>query len=356
MKKQTAERVTVGLYLAFLLCMCLGTFLIPKGDFSQTEKRYLAKFPEPSWSSISSGEWGEQLETWMADHIPGRSFFVGLDAYKALLLGQQEAADIRLHDGRLVEAPVTVKETSLEKNLQIIRNFADQVEAPVTLALVPSAGWAAGLDGWQDDTILGEIYSRAGVNTLDLTELYRGRPELFYRTDHHWTSEGAALGYQAIARYFGLTPTENFQIERIPNCFQGSTYSRSALWLTKPEDLELWHGSEAITVTNSDSQEPHSVFYRDRLNEADKYTVFLDGNHATVTLHNPEKSGKLLVIRDSYSNCLGPFLAESWGEVELIDLRYFRFPVSAIAEDADQILILYSIGNFLTDANIVLLR
>lgn len=356
MKKQTAERLTVGIFLAFLLCMCAGTFLIPKGDFSETEKRYLAKFPKPSWGAISSGEWGEQLETWMADHIPGRSFFVGLDAYKELLLGQQEAKDIRLRDGRLVEAPVTVKEASLAKNLETIQSFAEKVTPPVTLALVPSAGWAAGLDGWQDDAILTELYADANINTLSLTEIYRNRPELFYRTDHHWTSEGAFLGYQAIAEYYGREPAQDFTVERIPGCFRGSTYSRSALWLTEPEDLELWHGSEAITVTNSEVQEPHGVFYRDRLNEADKYTVFLDGNHASVTLRNTEKTGKLLVIRDSYSNCLGPFLAESWGEVELIDLRYYRMPVSAIAEDADEILILYSIGNFLTDANIVLLR
>ena len=100
------------------------------------------------------------------------------------------------------------------------------------------------------------------------------------------------------------------------------------------------------------------VFYWERLEEADKYTVFLDGNHSLVRIHNPAAEGKLLVIRDSFSNCLGCFLAESYGEVVLVDLRYYKQPVSELAdlEQFDSILVCYSIGNFLTDANILWLR
>jgi hypothetical protein len=151
---------------------------------------------------------------------------------------------------------------------------------------------------------------------------------------------------------------EDFTKE-VASGFLGSTYSRSALWLTKGENLELWYGSDSLTVTNGESEETHSgVFYRERLEEADKYTVYLDGNHSIVRIQNPEQSGKLLVIRDSYSNCLGPFLAESYGEVVLVDLRYYKQPISQLIaqEGFDDVLVCYSIGNFMTDANIILLR
>ncbi len=65
------------------------------------------------------------------------------------------------------------------------------------------------------------------------------------------------------------------------------------------------------------------------------------------------------MIRDSYSNSLGCFLAESYGEVVLVDLRYFKSQaVSALAaqEGFDDILVCYSIGNFLTDTNLVWLK
>ena len=141
--------------------------------------------------------------------------------------------------------------------------------------------------------------------------------------------------------------------------FQGSTYSRSALWLTQPETIELWHGSDQLTVTNGETEGTHQgIFYMERLEEADKYTVFLDGNHSIVRVHNPEKEGKLLVIRDSYSNCLGGFLAESYGEVVLVDLRYYRSPVSQLVleEGFDNVLVCYCCSNFLTDTNLMLLR
>ena len=50
---------------------------------------------------------------------------------------------------------------------------------------------------------------------------------------------------------------------------------------------------------------------------------------------------------------LGGFLAESYGEVVLVDLRYWKTPVSElVAEGFDDVLVCYSLYNFLTDVNI----
>ena len=118
-------------------------------------------------------------------------------------------------------------------------------------------------------------------------------------------------------------------------------------------------GAHVLAVTNGESDEVHQgIFYPERLEEADKYTVFLDGNHSIVRIQNPGQQGKLLVIRDSYSNCLGGFLAESYAEVVLIDLRYYRQAVSEFVkqEGFDNILVCYNCSNFLTDTNLMLLR
>lgn len=358
--KNTIEKITIYLFAAFLFLMALGMLLLPKSDFSTSEKRYLAKFPAPKWSDISSGQWGEDLEGYMADHLPGRNFFVGLNAYKDLLLGQQVSKDVHKAGDRLVEAPAACDDAVIAKNMKALNTFAQNIGQEVTMTLVPSAGWALGRDGYQDAEIIRRAFETAGenVNPVDISAAFAGKPELFYKTDHHWTSAGAHAGYSTLMNALGREAKQDFEIERLPGCFQGSTYSRSALWFTPAEDLELWHGSD-ITVTNAETEGSHAgVFYRERLEEADKYTVFLDGNHSLVRLVNPEKTGKLLVIRDSYSNCLGCFLAESYGEVVLVDLRYYKQPVSLLtAEEAfDDILFCYSIGNFMTDNNIVWLR
>ena len=63
---------------------------------------------------------------------------------------------------------------------------------------------------------------------------------------------------------------------------------------------------------------------------------------------------KVLVIRDSYSDSLAPFLAEEFQEVHLFDLRYNNVSLKKYAADheIDQVLVLYSANNFNTDKNL----
>ena len=363
MKPKKSDLLTIALFCGFLTAMAALYLILPKTEFSQLEKRYLASAPKADWDDIASGDWGEDVESYLADHIPFRDFFVGLNAYFDLYTGRQAGKDIQVLGDALVEAPVEIDTTAAQRKMNVINGFAETVGQTVDFAIVPSAGWAhAGQSGeYFDDAIIRGIYAMTSENirTVDMLSVFENHPELYYRTDHHWTSEGAYEGYKTYMTEIGreYRKKSDFSIEIIED-FQGSTYSRSALWLTPGESLELWLGSENLTVTNAETEGIHEgTFYRNRLEEADKYTVFLDGNHSLVRIQNPEKTGKILVIRDSYSNCLGAFLAESYGEVVLVDLRYYASPVSELAaEGFDNILVLYSIGNFMTDTNIPRLR
>ena len=349
------------LFCGFLITMAAG-YLLPKKSFSEMEKRYLAEAPAFSGKNLFSGQWGREAEDYLTDHVPGRNLLVGINAYMELLAGRQHLKDVWLAEGKLVEAPVAPDEQAIARNMKAINSLSETLRQKVYLMVVPSAGWAAGVEGYSDEASLQAIYDAAGeeVFPVCVEEIYRGKPELYYNTDHHWTSRGAYLGYGAFAEAAGreIRAEEDFTVTTARN-FQGSTYSRSALWLTPGETIELWQGSGDLTVTNGETEGVHAgIFYRERLEQADKYTVFLDGNHSIVRVRNPEKQGKLLVVRDSYSNCLGGFLAESYGEVVLVDLRYYRQPVSELVkqEGFDDILVCYSCANFLTDTNLMLLR
>ena len=360
MHNKKSDFLTVVLFCSFLCAMLLMYLLIPKKDYSEAEKRYLADTPDMNWADVASGDWGNDAETYMADHIPGRDFFVGLNAYFDLFTGRQVGKDIWLEDDRLVESPVKMNEAVIAKNMKAVNAFAETIGQQVDLMIVPSAGWSMGLEEYNDTAIIDSIYSSATVNAVDVRPVFQGKPFLYFRTDHHWNSEGAHSAYEAymteVDRDFKAA--DAFKKDTF-GTFQGSTYSRSALWLTPGEDLELWQSETPLTVTNGETKTEHEgVFYWERLEEADKYTVFLDGNHSIVRISNPNAEGKLLVIRDSYSNSLGCFLAESYGEVVLIDLRYYKQAVSALVaqEGFDDILVCYSIGNFLTDTNLIILR
>lgn len=360
MKKR--ELATLILFLGFLFSMTLGYLFLPKTEFSQTEKRYLQEAPDLNWKDLASGDWGQEAESYMADHIPGRDFFVGLNAYFELFTGRQVDKDVWLRGGKLLEAPLQKNESAIRGNMKVINQFAANIDRDVDLMLIPSAGWAAGEPEYQDESIIAEIYDLADAGTIPfaIETLFAGKPELYFDTDHHWTSAGAYTAYQHYMQAKNRTyRTEEAFEKTVHPDFRGSTYSRSALWLTPGEDLEIWQGSDMLTVTNGESEELHAgVHYWNRLEESDKYTVFLDGNHSIVRVRNPEAEGKILVIRDSYSNSLGCFLAESYEEVVLVDLRYYRQPVSELVkqENFDDVLVCYSLNQFLTDTNLVWLR
>ena len=374
MKIKVKDIVLCVLFCGFLASMFAMFLLLPEQSFSEKEKRYLKTAPELTADTLLSGSYGEDVESYLADHIPGRDLFVGISAYYDLLSNRQVTKDVYLAaSDRIVEAPVVWNTAQAEKNMNAINAFAEAAGRPVDLMIVPSAGFVMrdtiiGLaDPYTDDTQIAQLYAMAeeGVKTRDITALFAQHPArqaLYYRTDHHWTSMGAHTAYRSYMEMLGrsYTPKEDFGIEYYGG-FLGSTYSRSGLWLTDSENVELWRSDTVLTVTNSETEDLHQgVFYEQRLEELDKYTVYLDGNHSLVRIKNPQKtgSGKLLVIRDSYANCLGTFLAESYEAVVLVDLRYYKKPVTELLaeEDFTDVLICYSLGNFMTDSNVIWLR
>lgn len=112
-----------------------------------------------------------------------------------------------------------------------------------------------------------------------------------------------------------------------------------------------------VTVTGYPEGLPieSSLYHPEKLEVKDKYAYFLGGNQPLCVIQNPDApDGKLLVIRDSYSDSLAPFLAEQFQEVHLFDLRYNNMSVQQYVADngIDQVLVLYSVANFSTDMNL----
>ena len=153
----------------------------------------------------------------------------------------------------------------------------------------------------------------------------------------------------------------NFAPETASDAFIGTLYSQSGIhWLT-PDTMEFWVPSEGMTVTSwrSGTPEPGSLYDRSYLEQKDKYSAFLGGNQPLCVIRNENISdgGKLLLIRDSYADSLAPFLAQRFSEVHLLDLRYYRASAAQYAEEngIDDICVLYSVQNFISDRNLVLL-
>ena len=107
-----------------------------------------------------------------------------------------------------------------------------------------------------------------------------------------------------------------------------------------------------------DRPEEGSLYVDRYLNEKDKYSYFLGGNQSLCVIETEHTDApKVLVIRDSYSDSLAPFLTQRFSEIHLFDPRYNLTSVKdyVAQNDIDQVVVLYSFQNFTTDQNLFVL-
>lgn len=363
--------ISAVVFIAFLVGVAAMFVLLPKEAVSTHEKRVLATFPELELKTIADGSYGRRLETYLSDHFPFRQFWVGIHSYTQLLAGGNGLSGIyQAGDGRLIAAPDAFNEEQAIRNISRFRQFAEQTGLPAAILPVPSAGFVMedllpeNHQQYWDERLFEVLAEQAGdLKIIDLRERFLSmeeRLELYYRTDHHLTSAGSFAMYEAVCQAMDLE-SKAFSLKETVDGFYGTGYSRSGLWLTEPDRVELWTadapGDYTVTVYEGAKEETFdSLYFRAHLDAADKYPVFLDGNHSLVTIENAacQNGRRLLLIKDSYAHCFATFAAENYEQICMVDLRYYRGDVKALKEEmgSTEILYLYGVENLASSTDI----
>ncbi|MCI6569455.1 MAG: DHHW family protein [Dysosmobacter sp.] len=372
------SRLVAAVFCLFLGGMLVWSLLLPDRDRSEAENRTLAQWPAFSWASLRDGSYTEAVEEYFSDQFPLRDQWTGLKARAEQIIGKREFHGVYLCDdplfnsGTLISRVDTPDAELVEKNLGYVTALTDKTDVPAYLGLIPSAAeiWQdrlpAGAESWDQAAFL-ERAAETGVPVVDFRSILSAHADeyIFYRTDHHWTSRGAYYGYaavmEALGRGDGTLPITHFGVETVSGDFNGTLYSQSGVHWMEPDYMQFWVPEEGLTVTSWRSGAPETAALYDRtyLDQKDKYSAFLGGNQPLCVIRNEAlpDGGKLLLVRDSYSDSLAPFLSQSFSEVHLLDLRYYRASVAQYAaeNDIDGILVLYSVPNFVTDRNLAFL-
>ena len=387
-----AERMQVltAVLVSVVTVLLTVMFLIsPKQSFSENENRVLAKLPEFTPKSLKDGSFTNGLNRYLSDHFPFRDLFMTLKCETEIRLGRKEINGVFIgKDGYYIDEYRTPKNTA-----NIAAHFTKLKEnvttdARVFLMLVPasSAVCADRLPPLappqkQMDT-LKEIYAAAdaaGIHTIDcfgpLTQAaedaaragggkaaedaaYAGggkaaggdEKALYYRTDHHWTTFGAWVGYTAYCQAAGITPLplEAFTEEIVTEDFRGTTFSRLNDLLIPGDRITLRDHSESrLTVTYENGKVTDTLYNREYLEKKDKYSMFLDNMHPLIVIENANAdSGRCLaLVKDSYANCLVPYLVNHYQSIYVFDTRYYREGPSALINahpEITDVLILYN--------------
>ena len=388
-EKKHMEWLYVLLVIGALAAGGAAIFVLPQQSYSEAENRYLTKLPDISAEGILSGEVQRDLTEAASDQFPQRDQWMQIATTGQYLLYHREingvyvGKDHYLFD-KIVDSDLSEK--NYRTNLGYVTALKANTDADVSVMLIPSPGTvlteklptrAVLYDPASYET-LGEelcesdcvrwVQTRDALKSVDRNSF----DQIYFCTDHHWTTNGAYVG---ASTYLGtqdvqIAEQERFDVQIMSDSFYGTLYSKVAgLPGARADELELPQALPEHLVIEADSAPADAlgadgektmpkltgIYDLSKLDMKDKYAVYFGGNYGKITIKNPEAEGKgtLLIIKDSYANSMVPYLLDHYGQITMIDLRYYNESVPELAAEGwDEMLVCYEMSNFIKDRNL----
>ena len=372
------EKVKIKNFINYPLTICffavcimvfLGYLLMGDTQFSDMENRYLALRPSISLQALSDGSFMQNFENYCNEQVPGRNLLVKAKAGISQLMFMCENDGVaKGSDGYLFEK-VTGESPQASKNISAITNFAKTAgerDRDVFIAVAPTSVWInenrlpKGMPVLDEKSLsekLSESIEKTDfVDKVHVIDLYTPLSEhknedLYYRTDHHWTTPGAGYAYEAIMREMGEKPGDISAYDRNTRSdFYGTAYAKYKGVGVNPDSIEYY--DVPIEELRLEKRTVYNLYDLDKLDTYDKYAMFMYGNDGCYEVLSGNEGGKIIVLKDSYANCLIPYLTMNFNDIIVVDLRYFGGSVQEMLDsnpDAE-ILLLYN-WSFVNDDN-----
>ena len=358
------NKIITSFFCLLLAVSALIGLLMPDRYYSEREKRTLTQKPKFTVADFISGEFSDELEKYLTDQVPLRDGGVTMKTYMKLAIGKRESGGVYIcKDKYLMDKFTSYSKKQLAANAAALADLQEKLAAEgvsMNTILVPMAAQVLTdkLPAYApvtDYTAILQVLTDAGVDTTDVLSALAAHSgeNIYYRTDHHWTSLGA---YYAYCAWRGIEPNvDEWTQEILCDNFHGTTWNKVPLPSVPAEEITAWHKHINRSVSYNNGQyETDSIYERKYLSGSDEYAVFLNSNQAQTVIEGSGKSGKLLLIKDSYGNTFSQFPVENYAEVHVIDLRFFKGDVTEYAKENDitDALVLYGVQNFVKDTNL----
>ena len=358
--------------LSLSMCILISILLISgkQNDFSEEENRALQTIKA---EQIFTGDIFSLLNSFCSDQFPQRKAFLLLSSLTNQALDMTEInGTIIANDGYLISRHDYTDLTVLERNISSVKSFLEDISskqiqakfmiAPRTVDVMASklpSQFPKSYGSYEYEIIKQNIKETELISPLDYLKRCAENGEyVYYRTDHHWTTDGAYRAYEMLAENSGISAyqKEYFDIQCVSKNFYGTSYSKALLQDANPDEIYLYRydSDENISVIYQNRSLSKSSFYDLSViskDQKDKYKVFLSGNTDLLLIRNENiELPRLLLIKDSFANSIIPFLSLHY-DIDVIDLRYYKSSVSDyISENNfDAVLLLYGVDTLCTD-------
>lgn len=399
MRKNKRNLLFVAVCLSICLCTVLNKGLMGLGIISQRhnsnlEGREYARRPQATVASIADGTFQDSFEQYVSDGVPMRdammlanaavqrsgialasrlfgypvyptffgSSYIYAPEYDAILpialkASDQEVVYAQAHN---TLAAFATRHPELEVYVLEVDNPANSSANPTYDLVSDAAGTADMRDSLRNG--LPRNVTMVGHDCPDASYL----TSAYYRTDHHWMTGEAYQSYtEALAKMLPGADPVAYE-EHIFDCaFLGSTARAGLMFPVEPVplvDYRIDMSSFEIAIDgNPVGEEALDSWGRyargeqgdGRLNN--RYADYYHSDFAFLEIHNAlaKSDGGLLIVGNSYTNCMERFFAANYAHVYKIDERY----TSLLADDflaghpeVRQVLIVGQVGPILQGA------
>lgn len=332
--KNIALTVTMAV---FFLTMLLINILKPDTDYSDSERRVLAKKPALSVKALETGAFMKEFETYTLDQFVCRDTYRSIKTISELYLFQKkECNQYYIADGYIAKMEYPFSKAMQDHVVERFDYINDTYLSPAGIkpyfAMVPDKGYfLAKENGYLSldyDAFEQSLSERLPyMRFIDIKSMLT--IEDYYRTDTHWRQEKISGVAIKIAETMGADIETSYEIKTLAAPFYGVYYHQLAL-PCKPDSLSYVTNEtiESCTVSILDTGKPvlSDVYDFKKASAKDPYDLFLSGATALITIENPSAATdkQLILFRDSFGSSLAPYFIEGYQKITLVDIRYVQ--------------------------------
>lgn len=364
------KRLPGVIFMVLLLGLAGKEALSHQRTYSPVEKRELQTRPEISITKVLNGRFQKKYESYLRDQFPGRDHWVSFQTDMELFMGKNEIHNVYIGKNHYLLEHYTEKEfdpQQISKNLQALEKFVGKAKqnADVHVMMVPTKSWIlreklpAFAPHYKEQKFYDALQQKLEkedvlISVEPVLDAHK-EEEIYYRTDHHWTTLGAWYAYEQYTKAVGgdLQRAQGKKKFRcISKDFYGTTYAKIN-YARQADKIEIYEPADKLRVVyNMGEKKTKTLYDVSFLKTADQYSVFTGGNQAVLEITGGIKNGKtLLLIKDSFANSILPFLAEDYEKLVVVDLRQLNVSGDRLLEmfSPTDILILYNSAQFAQD-------
>lgn len=373
------RKYLISILFIALIAISLGLLVAPADIASiREENRELKTMPEFTFSSVWSGEFSKNFEAFVDDNIAFRGKLMAVsDKIKSRVgytpdnlgriivttsdIGTGEANEGRLvlYNGYIMEM-FAKNEAAQDKYAESLNAIREAIPDDIRMysVLVPTAlefsapAYSSAQDS-QKEAIEYVNSKFKGIFPVDVYSalLASKSNSLYFKTDHHWTTDGAYVAYNKYMEMSGGPVAAQTDFTRKENGeFYGSLYLKAKSQLTEQEQDAIFYyditekNDISIKMRAEDNVTEYGVGAPMFNTDKNNYNLFFGGDNPLMEItNNSNPDGKtVVVIKDSYANAFIPWLVASSWRVIVIDPRSFGGSLTEEIEhyQADEVLVL----------------